>query len=201
MAKTYKKLILLFVTIFILIILSSASIYAWDDCPFNLENDYYPGECGRYIDTDDDGICDHSQPAPENRENLIAYNLDSTKENIENPHQEEHKTSLPDYNFLEIFFISLFIYFSVNFLARKLQITLSREKKFWNTILLISFIGSAGLGMILVFIRDFEWFKNINLNFLFWHVEFSIVMTFLGIFHALWHLKYYLSIFKRKKEI
>jgi len=31
-------------------------------------------------------------------------------------------------------------------------------------------------------------------------VEFSIVMALLGLFQALWHLKYYLSIFKGKKK-
>jgi len=41
--------------------------FAWDDCPYGLVNDPYPGECNKYIDTDDDGICDHSQPAPEDR--------------------------------------------------------------------------------------------------------------------------------------
>ncbi len=94
----------------------------------------------------------------------------------------------------------MLICFSGKFLTRKLEISLCKEKKFWNVFLLISFIGSAGTGMILVFIRDFEWFKSINFNFLFWHVEFSIVMTILGIFHALWHLKYCLSIFRGKKK-
>jgi len=101
---------------------------------------------------------------------------------------------------LEIFIVSLLIYFGGKLLARKLEISSCKEKKFWNVFLLISFIGSAGTGMILVFIRDYDWFRSINFNFLFWHVEFSIIMTLLGIFHALWHLKYYLSIFKKKKK-
>ena len=39
----------------------------WDDCPFGEVDDTYPGLCGRYIDTDNDDICDRSQPAPEDR--------------------------------------------------------------------------------------------------------------------------------------
>ncbi len=31
------------------------------DCPKGLINDPYPGECGRYADTNNDGYCDHSQ--------------------------------------------------------------------------------------------------------------------------------------------
>lgn len=229
MLKKFKKYITLAIIIFILIDFSSISIYAWDNCPFDLENDSYPGECNRYIDTDGDGICDRSQPAPEDRDTTIVLNEENIKENIkdDNKYSKEmnekitggfiiaeaastQKTvsdpptpgrkSLPDYNFLEIFFITLLIYFSGKFLTQKLQITSSREKKFWNTFLLISFIGSAGTGMILVFIRDFDWFRSVNFNYLFWHVEFSITMALLGIFHTLWHSKYYLSIFKGGKK-
>lgn len=227
--KKFRKYIILSTLIFILVAFSSISIYAWDNCPFGIEDDPYPGECKRYIDTDGDGICDRSQPAPEDRNTNIPLNAENVKENItdDNKYSEEidekvtggffiaeaastqktvsdspspERKSLPDYNFLEIFFITLLIYFAGKFLARKLEISLCKEKKFWNVFLLISFIGSAGTGMTLVFIRDFEWFKSINFNFLFWHVEFSIVMTLLGILHALWHLKYYLSIFKKKKK-
>jgi len=42
-------------------------VYAWDACPKGLINDPYPGDCARYIDTDNNGICDHSEPAPEDR--------------------------------------------------------------------------------------------------------------------------------------
>jgi len=231
MIRRFRKYITLLTLIFILVAFSSISIFAWDNCPFALEDDPYPGECKRYIDTDGDGICDLSQPAPEDRDTNISLNEENVKENVidndNNKYSEEinekvtggffvaeaapvettvsdspspERKSLPDYNFLEIFLISLLIYFGGKFLARKLDINLCKEKKFWNVFLLISFIGSAGTGMILVFIRDYDWFRAINFNFLFWHVEFSIVMTLLGIFHALWHLKYYLSIFKKKKK-
>lgn len=192
MIRRFRKYIILPTIIFILVTFSSISIYAWDNCPFGLEDDPYPGECKRYIDTDGDGICDRSQPAPEDRNTNVVLTISDS------PSPE--RKSLPDYNFLEIFFITMLIYFSGKFLARKLEISLCEEKKFWNLFLLISFIGSTGTGMILVFIRDYDWFKSINFNFLFWHVEFSIVMTLLGIFHALWHLKYYLSIFIKKKK-
>ncbi len=229
MIKRFKKYILALTIIFVLVAFNSISIHAWDNCPFGLEDDPYPGECKRYIDTDGDGICDLSQPAPEDRDTNISLNEENVNENIidNNEYSEEtdkkvtggffvaqaastqttisdspppERKSLPDYNFLEIFIVSLLIYFEGKFLARKLDISLCKEKKFWNVFLLISFVGSAGTGMILVFIRDYGWFRAINFNFLFWHVEFSIVMTLLGIFHAFWHLKYYLSIFRGKKK-
>lgn len=229
MIKRFRKYITLSTIIFILIAFSSISIYAWDNCPYGLEDDPYPGECKRYIDTDGDGICDRSQPAPEDRNASVILNEENIKEDakddnkyfketdkkiiggifiaeaastqktVSDPSSPERKP-LPSYHFLEIFFIALLIYFGGKFLARKLEISSCKEKKFWNVFLLISFIGSAGTGMILVFIRDYDWFRSIDFNFLFWHVGFSIVMALLGIFHALWHLKYYLSIFKKKKK-
>jgi hypothetical protein len=45
---------------------------AWDDCPYGEVNCPYPGDCNRYIDTDNDKICDRSQPAPEDRNIKIA---------------------------------------------------------------------------------------------------------------------------------
>ena len=67
-----KKFFLLTLVFFIIIFfLFQGKAYAvsWDDCPYGNVNDEYPGECSRYIDTDNDGICDHSQPPPEERKN------------------------------------------------------------------------------------------------------------------------------------
>lgn len=61
------------------------SVYAWDDCPKGKVNDPYPGDCARYIDTDNNGICDHSEPAPEDRESGSSENIDNlTTENSSN---------------------------------------------------------------------------------------------------------------------
>lgn len=42
-----------------------SSALAWDNCPKGLVNDPYPGACRRYVDTNGDGICDLSQPEPQ----------------------------------------------------------------------------------------------------------------------------------------
>ncbi len=60
---TLKKIIF----VLLISILIPATALAWDDCPHNEINCPAPGDCERYIDTDNDGICDHSQPAPEDR--------------------------------------------------------------------------------------------------------------------------------------
>lgn len=43
------------------------SSLAWLDCPYNNRNDPYPGQCGKYVDTDNNGFCDHSEAAPGER--------------------------------------------------------------------------------------------------------------------------------------
>lgn len=59
--KKYLGTILVLV---IAIAMQILPVFAWDDCPFGMVNDPYPGSCPRYIDTNNDGICDHSQSAP-----------------------------------------------------------------------------------------------------------------------------------------
>ena len=55
-------------------LLRPTSIFAWEDCPKGEVNDPYPGDCARYIDTDGNDICDHSESAPEDRAEKIERN-------------------------------------------------------------------------------------------------------------------------------
>ena len=76
--KNMKKLF----TIFLLFTLLNLS-FAWDDCPFGKVNCTYPGECGRYIDTNNNGICDHSEPSPITLENPNIDNNNINNANVE----------------------------------------------------------------------------------------------------------------------
>ena len=60
----YKRPALIFSLILICFI-SLSFAYSWDDCPFGVTNSSctYPGDCGRYIDTNNNRICDKSEPA------------------------------------------------------------------------------------------------------------------------------------------
>lgn len=59
-----KKILTVTIVLLIALFLQVFPALAWEDCPFGLVNDPYPGSCPRYIDTNNDGICDHSQSAP-----------------------------------------------------------------------------------------------------------------------------------------
>jgi cation transport ATPase len=57
-----KNIFIILLSLF-LILISTASAQ-WDDCLRGEEGCAYPGDCGAYVDTNKDGICDHSQPEP-----------------------------------------------------------------------------------------------------------------------------------------
>ena len=199
----FKKKNLYFYIIALLIFLFSITFLVtaqpWNRCPFGEEDCPYPGDCGRYIDTNNDGICDLSQPKPvedaieqnkgsiEMFETSLVQNNPGTASNtvIISANTAEHqqiatnpvqKETVNHYHLIEISLITLLFYLGGKWLAGKLKISPAKERKFWNVLLLISFIVSAGTGYVLILIRDFDWFRSINFNFLFWHVEFSIIM-------------------------
>jgi hypothetical protein len=56
-----KKLILVLV---FALMLPGVMADVWGDCPFGEVDDTYPGNCGSYVDSNGDSICDYSQPEP-----------------------------------------------------------------------------------------------------------------------------------------
>lgn len=273
-----KKFLPFLVLVFI--VFPSAS-YAWDDCPFGLEDDAYPGDCARYIDTDGDGICDHSQPAPEDREissnvetevssadtesyedeysvdisgqdmkllsieeiaNLwevdsevllseieAAYELtgDYTTRSVLNELREEYafspaqvkdiaeslsNGSLPStsgsskisvvnspYNVVMPFSITLIIYIVWLYLTgtslpkRYMIFTRPIFNMFWNTVLVLSAVPSVLFGFYLVFRYTFPVLREVKFDFLYWHVEGSIVFATVVVLHLLTRLRQYVA--------
>lgn len=72
------------VAVVLLFLVTITPTLAWDDCPKGKINDPYPGDCARYVDTDGNGICDHSEPAPEDRVENIESSSESKTENTQN---------------------------------------------------------------------------------------------------------------------
>lgn len=103
-----------------------------------------------------------------------------------------------NYHFLLIFLITFFTYFLSLFLVKTKKINLIIHRRIWNIILLISFLISGILGLILAFSIDqkltISWYQP----FLWFHVEFGIVMALVSIFHTFWHLPYFANLVKKK---
>jgi len=194
-----KYLRLSFLIAIILIFLSlNLNVFAWENCPFGEVNESYPGTCGRYIDTDNDNICDLSQPSPEDREKIKEENNNEINSSINSIAQTKSNSGI-NYYFVPIAVILFIIYLTTLFLSRKKKIKLSKHRKIWNFILLITFLISGTFGLILAIIISYGIRLSFYSDLLFWHVEMGISMAIISIFHILWHLKYFKKMFKLKK--
>lgn len=192
---TYKKLrnllsrnnTFIIKVLLVLFFLISSGAFAWEECPFGLINDPYPGECSRYVDTDNDRICDLSQLAPEDVGTLTT------------PSDIEIKRRV--YHLLPITLILIFLYTLSSFLIKKKIISLAIHRKIWNFLLLISFLISAGSGILLVIEINYSLKIISPSNILFFQVEAGIAMTVISVFHIIWHWPYFKKLFRFKKRI
>ncbi len=202
---------------FISVLFFSGTALAWDDCPYSEVDCSYPGECSRYIDTDNDGICDHSQAAPEDRETTIVKETEdqiaSTKVadgddldeksvvlSEENKDKNKKNSISTNYYFVPISIIIILLYFLSFILYKTKKMSFVVHKKIWNVLLLITFLISAILGLLLVIRIQFGLVMNPPIDVLFWHVVAGIPMAIISIFHVLWHLNYYKLIFKGRSR-
>jgi len=191
-----KKRVSILITLglfLVLTMLNISTVSAWDNCPFGEINDAYPGICGRYIDTDNDGICDLSQPNPENRVEQ-KEELESGNTSI----QIESKVGRIDYFFIPITLLLVVLYLTSLILSKKKKIKAVQHKKIWNFLLLATFLVSGILGILLVLKVSYGIEIPNYSNALFFHVEFGIAMTFISIFHILWHWKYFRKMLTKK---
>ncbi len=152
-----------------------------EECPFGLKNDAYPGQCGRYIDKNKDGYCDYS----ENENEVVS----STNEEIKKS----------PYNFLAITFITIGVYIISWLLAKNKKITVIQHRKFWNILLLASFIITAITSVVYLLRLEFGIEIGEIKDLSFWHIEIGYFMILVSIFHSLWHIPYFKTIFYARK--
>ncbi|MBW9221767.1 hypothetical protein KKP97_01790 [Methanothermococcus sp. SCGC AD-155-C09] len=73
------------IAILLIILITIPLIFAWDDCPFGIANSScsFPGNCIRYIDTNNNNICDRSEPVPSSvppNSNIVQNNTSIPEE-------------------------------------------------------------------------------------------------------------------------
>ena len=85
-------------------------------------------------------------------------------------------------------------------MVKKGKISLLNQRRFWNTILLVSFVIAASLGLFMAVLIDLNVPILIYRNIISLHVKAGVVMTVVAVFHGLWHLPYYLTIMRKKKS-
>jgi len=101
------------------------------------------------------------------------------------------------YALIPVIILVLLVY-SASFLASRFSIIKrSTHRKFWNSLLLLTFFTTACLGLILAIQVNYKIKIGIIENILVWHVDFGIALAVIAIFHFSWHLKYYADLFRK----
>jgi hypothetical protein len=201
-----------------------AASSVWNSCPRGQVNCAYPGQCRLYTDSNNDQICDRSQSAPStaasstadlivsdsgitviagqdssNVESITVVSevtQDTTGNNAGNMNTGEAIALKRSYYFIPIFLVLAVLYTLTWTLAAKKVIKVLTHRKIWNFVLLAAMIVSALLGLFLILNIDFDFNINLPFNMLFWHVESGIALGVIGIFHIIWHWRYFSRLFK-----
>lgn len=160
-----------------------------------------------------DKLKDKTKPASVNKS--IVKNVDDNRTSTAQPsisakpivsdqqtNNKVLKQEIPDsrYDFLTYTILSIIGYFLTDILHRMKVISMVTHKKIWNTVLLVAFIISGILGLYLVAKINYNLKWKMPFDIYVWHVNAGIVMAWISIFHAWWHLKYYLNLFKKTKK-
>lgn len=182
--------------LFLLLTTVSFAYAQWNDCPFGLKNDTYPGHCGRYVDTNRDGICDHSQEKP-----ATAPDPKTTTTSLAAPATTntaaKQNTITTKYNVVPITAALFILYLISVFLTDRKIISVVVHRKIWNLILTLSFIPTAASAVLIALKMDLGWDIPMLAELLFWHTEIGLIMVWTASFHILWHWRYYLAYIKK----
>ncbi len=99
---------------------------------------------------------------------------------------------MESYNVIVLTGALLIAYGMSSGLVRYGRFELCRHRAIWNTILLVSFLIAASGGLVLAYLIDtggtIPWYREL----VWFHVEFGIALTVVGIVHAVWHARYFL---------
>jgi len=106
---------------------------------------------------------------------------------------------MESYNFFTIVLIVVSGYLGSYYMAKKGRISLAKQRMFWNSVLLVSFLISGILGMLMAMTTDIKVMVSFYSTVLWLHVELGIIMATIAVFHFLWHLNYYKAIIRKKK--
>ncbi len=93
--------------------------------------------------------------------------------------------------------IIVIAFYTLSFVLSRLGIVgRAGHRKFWNILLLLTFLVTGLIGLLLVVKINYKLEIPFYDELLAYHVEFGIAMAIIGFFHFIWHLNYYLHLFK-----
>jgi len=92
----------------------------------------------------------------------------------------------------------ILLFYLLTLLASRLGVfSTGTHRRFWNILLLLFFLGTAFLGLFLAIQVNYKLEIALADRLLVWHVDFGIGLAMVAIFHLLWHINYYIRIFRK----
>ncbi len=206
-----KRVISFLASVPILAALSLSGNSCAASCPYGMVNDPYPGQCGHYIDTTGDGICDLSQITSSTVDSTSNDQIDTNNEvadgnqDLNNGNTTIDSGNDPDGGFLgdgdNYFIIPLSLllisgYLFTYYLFKKGILKRSKHKRIWNLLLTAGYLGSSGTGMLMILFINLGIRTALNPSLIFWHVELSILMVISTLIHIHIHRKSFKNMFR-----
>ena len=101
------------------------------------------------------------------------------------------------YPLFPVTLITILAFFTTWLFSKWDIIAVKSHRKFWNYLLLISFLISGLLGMLSVVKVNYKLEIRSYETLMQWHVAFGIGMVIISFFHLSWHLRYYFTFQKK----
>jgi hypothetical protein len=132
-----------------------------------------------------------TQTATDTNTQTTTTSSDTTTE------QAPNTTTLKNpYNLLFPLILGIILYWGSLLIFKN---NLKQFNAFWNTALILTLLIPAfGFGIFMILQYQFPSLMNLNFDFKYWHVEFSIFMGVLAISHFIRRLKVYLMQLKQR---
>ena len=144
------------------------------------------------------------EPQEVNSENT-APSIEPTTEEVaeEETTAEEPADNTPQkkpYDLILISALTLGLYALTFILVKANVLKKTTHRKIWNTLLLITGLVSCLLGFFLVLQINYGWKMDWFWTVKYYHVQFGIAMTIVAVFHILWHMNYWKTLFKKREN-
>jgi len=189
--------------VILIALLTPIAVYAWNDCPYGTVNDPFPGQCPRYVDTNQNKICDHSEsPSSGSLSNVSATeqanNSADNKNGTGSSSDIQKANSVPpeNYNLIPMVITTLIIYLVTYLLYLEHRLTRNLYYAIWKYVLMTSFIATGVTGLIMTIFINYGIQSSWNLTIDFWHAEFAIVMAVSTLLHLHLYWKQVKRVFK-----
>lgn len=191
--------------VLLIVLLTPIAVYAWNDCPYGLLNDPYPGQCPRYLDTNQNNICDHSESPSSGslnnssittQANESSANDENNTNNSFSDIQQARSVPSQSYNLIPIATTTLILYLITYLLYLEDRMKRSIYYAIWKYVLMASFIATGVTGLFLTLSINYGIQSSWNLTIDFWHAEFAIIMAVSTLLHIHLYWKQFKRVFK-----